>query len=157
MWELMKLLSGKCHRTSLRNDKSALAQVMACCHQATSHYLSQCWPKSMSSPGLTRPQWVNTGKSLVEIHSLSIMHSHYHLVCWPDQGTLPHDIDLPELNSGHHKLNSGHNRMAQNHGGIYHVLTIYYKLWDFIFHQWYILSEYSITKLLWVIEPLWPC
>ena len=26
--------------------KSALVQVMAWCHQATSHYLSQCWPRS---------------------------------------------------------------------------------------------------------------
>ena len=25
-------------------DKSILVQAMACCHQATSHYLSQCWP-----------------------------------------------------------------------------------------------------------------
>ena len=27
--------------------KSTLVQVMAWCHQATSHYLSQCWPRSM--------------------------------------------------------------------------------------------------------------
>ena len=27
------------------DDKSALVQVMAWCHQATSHYLGQCWPK----------------------------------------------------------------------------------------------------------------
>ena len=39
-------------------DKSTLVQVMACCHQATSHYLSQCWPRSMSPYGVTRPQWV---------------------------------------------------------------------------------------------------
>ena len=36
-------------------------QVMALCHQATSHYLSQCWPSSMSLYGITRPQWVNIG------------------------------------------------------------------------------------------------
>ena len=30
------------------DDKSTLVQVMAWCHQAPSHYLSQCWPKSMS-------------------------------------------------------------------------------------------------------------
>ena len=34
-------------------------QVMAWCRQATSHYLSQCWPSSMSPYGITRPQWVN--------------------------------------------------------------------------------------------------
>ena len=32
---------------------------MAWCHQATSHYLSQYWPRSMSSYGIVRPYWVN--------------------------------------------------------------------------------------------------
>ena len=41
------------------DDKSTLVQVMAWCRQATSHYLSQCWPRSMSPYGITRPQWVN--------------------------------------------------------------------------------------------------
>ena len=41
------------------SDKSTLVQVMAWCRQATSHYLSQRWPRSMSSYGVTRPQWVN--------------------------------------------------------------------------------------------------
>ena len=40
----------------LIDDKSALVQVMAWCRQATSHYLSQCWPRSMSPNGITRPQ-----------------------------------------------------------------------------------------------------
>ena len=39
-------------------DKSTLVQVMAWCHQATSHYLSQCWPRSMLPNGVPRPQWV---------------------------------------------------------------------------------------------------
>ena len=42
----------------LTDDKSTLVQVMAWCHQATSHYLSQCWPRSLSY-GITRPQWIN--------------------------------------------------------------------------------------------------
>ena len=42
----------------LTDDKSTLVQVMACCHQATSPYLSQCWPRFMSLYGVTRPQWV---------------------------------------------------------------------------------------------------
>ena len=33
-------------------------RLMAWCRQATSHYLSQCWPGSMSPYGVTRPQWV---------------------------------------------------------------------------------------------------
>ena len=35
------------------NDKSRLVQVRAWCHQATRHYLSQCWPRSMSSYDIT--------------------------------------------------------------------------------------------------------
>ena len=42
----------------ITDDKSTLVQVMAWCRQATSHYLSQCWPSSMSPYGVTRPQWV---------------------------------------------------------------------------------------------------
>ena len=42
----------------LTDDKSTLVQVMAWCHQATSHYLSQCWPRSLSPYSVTRPQSV---------------------------------------------------------------------------------------------------
>ena len=42
----------------LTDDKSTLVQIMAWCRQATSHYLSQCWPRSLSPYGVTRPQWV---------------------------------------------------------------------------------------------------
>ena len=44
---------------NITDDKSTLIQVMAWCHQATSHYLSQCWPRSMSPYGVIRPQLVN--------------------------------------------------------------------------------------------------
>ena len=37
---------------------STLAQVMACCLTAPSHYLNQCWPRSLSPYGVTRPQLV---------------------------------------------------------------------------------------------------
>ena len=43
----------------LTDDESKLVQVMAWCHQATSHYLSQCWPSSMLPCGVIRPQWVD--------------------------------------------------------------------------------------------------
>ena len=33
---------------------------MVWCHQATSHYLSQCWPRSLSPYDVSRPQWVNS-------------------------------------------------------------------------------------------------
>ena len=41
------------------DDQSTLVQVMAWCRQATSHYLSQCWPRYLSPYGVTRSQWVN--------------------------------------------------------------------------------------------------
>ena len=40
----------------LTDDKSTLVQVMAWCRQAIGHYLNQCWPRSMSPYGVTRPQ-----------------------------------------------------------------------------------------------------
>ena len=44
----------------LTDDKSTLVQVMVWCRQASSQYLSQCWPRSLSPYGVTRPQWVNS-------------------------------------------------------------------------------------------------
>ena len=44
---------------NLTDDKSTLVQVMAWCRQAAGHYLSQCWPSSMSPYGVTGPQCVN--------------------------------------------------------------------------------------------------
>ena len=40
------------------DDKSTLVQVIAWCLKAPSHHLSQSWPRSMSTYGITRPQWV---------------------------------------------------------------------------------------------------
>ena len=41
------------------DDQSTLVQVMAWCRQAASNYLRQCWPRSLSPYGVTRPQCVN--------------------------------------------------------------------------------------------------
>ena len=57
---------------NLTDDKSTLVQVMAWCHQATSHYLSQCWPRSMSPNGVTRPQRVK--HKSVEFSYAHILH-----------------------------------------------------------------------------------
>ena len=38
--------------------KSTSVQLKAWCHHPTSHYQSQCWPRSTSPYGITRPQWV---------------------------------------------------------------------------------------------------
>ena len=41
------------------DDQSSLVQVMAWCRQATSHNLSQCWPRSLPPYVVTMPEWVN--------------------------------------------------------------------------------------------------
>ena len=41
------------------DDKCILVQVMAWGHHATSHSLSQCWPRSMPQYGITKPLWIN--------------------------------------------------------------------------------------------------
>ena len=50
------------------DNQSTLVQVMAWCHQATSHYLSQCWPRSLSPSGITRPQWVKHDHKLYYVY-----------------------------------------------------------------------------------------
>ena len=44
----------------LTDDKSTLVMIMAWCSQATSHYLNQCWPRSMLPYGITKPWWVHS-------------------------------------------------------------------------------------------------
>ena len=58
-WGISYEIALRCMPLDLTDDKSTLVQVMAWCHQATSHYLSQCWPRSVLPNSVTRPQWVN--------------------------------------------------------------------------------------------------
>ena len=44
--------------TGLIDDQSRLVQVMAWCRKTTRHYLNLWRPRSLSSYGVTRPQWV---------------------------------------------------------------------------------------------------
>ena len=48
----------------LADGKSTMVQVMTWWRQATSHYLSQCWSRSMSPYGVTRPQRVEINQYL---------------------------------------------------------------------------------------------
>ena len=58
------------------DDKSTLVQVMAWCRQATSHYLSQCWLRSMSPYDVIRPQWVNKLVDILQTAFASTFTSH---------------------------------------------------------------------------------
>ena len=59
----------------LTDDKSTLVQVMAWCRQATSHYLSQCWPRLMSPNGITRPQWVKLHTQKQDMYQIITMYN----------------------------------------------------------------------------------
>ena len=60
-WGIFYVIALRWMPLELTDDKSTLVQVMAWCRQATSHYLSQCWPRSLSPYDVTRPQWVKCG------------------------------------------------------------------------------------------------
>ena len=77
------------------DDQSTLVQVMAWCCQATSHYLSQCWLRSLTPNHVTRAQWVNScwprdaiwgcryGSTLAQLTTCCLMApSHYLNQCW---------------------------------------------------------------------------
>ena len=78
------------------DDKSTMVQVMAWCHQTASHYLSQCWPRSMPPYGVTMPQWVNMAALVYDIakhiyrkclfHSISCEHNSL-LFTWKELST----------------------------------------------------------------------
>ena len=57
-WDVFCEIALRRMSLNLTDDKSTLVQVMAWCRQAPSHYLSQCWPRSLSPYDVTRPQWI---------------------------------------------------------------------------------------------------
>ena len=83
----------------LTDDKSTLVQVMAWCRQATSHYLSQCWPRSPSPYGVTRLQWVKfhwviselSGERIIERRELNSAENcpPSNIILWWNNETLP--------------------------------------------------------------------
>ena len=67
----------------LADDKSTLVQVMAWCRQATSHYLNQCWPRSMSPYAVIRPLWVKRGR--LSMMTVEVPVSQVSQGCWRHQ------------------------------------------------------------------------
>ena len=55
----------------LTDEQSTLAQVMAWSRQTTSHYLSQCWPRTLSPYGVTRPGKSHENHGVTWRHSLT--------------------------------------------------------------------------------------
>ena len=80
------------------DDQSTLVQVMAWWRQAASQYLSQCWPRSLSPYGVTRPEWV-------KVHVL-LTHSQLSSYCNSSEDQAPVDfIYLLSLVAPSHYLN----------------------------------------------------
>ena len=100
-------------------------QVIAWCHQATIHCLSQCWPRSLSPCGNTRPQWINgeQAEHHVIAHELltetagckAIFHNYYY---YKDVGVLQQR--WPNINLG--GMSKYHNASIGAWIEIYYVL-----------------------------------
>ena len=111
----LKYFPWNCYRvntTTPHRSYSTLVKAMAWCRQATSHYLSQCWPRSLAPYGVTRRQWVN----------LDIA-NHLLLVVWicPGNGLVP--TRQQGFNRTHgdkveacHLVSSHHNNNKQKTG-----------------------------------------
>ena len=58
-WSIPREIALRWMTLDFTDDKSTSVQVMAWCRQATSHYMSWCWPRFMLWYGVTRAKWVN--------------------------------------------------------------------------------------------------
>ena len=108
-WGIAGEIAQRWMSLDLTDDKSALVQIMAWCRQATSHYLSQCWPRPMSPYGVTRPEWVNHWgwvthicDSKQECHQLTLLlvACLVQAIIWTNAGLLliePSRINLREI------------------------------------------------------------
>ena len=68
------------------DDESAVVHVMARCYHATSHYLSQCWPRSMLPYGIARPWWVTYRRNrckdiILTTHGGKCLHNYKNKYC----------------------------------------------------------------------------
>ena len=93
----------------LTDDKSTLIRVMAWCRQAPSHYLNQCWLKSISPHGVTRPQWVKgvIFKLIIQTNSLDTE------ICSRVNATKPHQWEVT-IASGNGLVLSGNTHLCES-------------------------------------------
>ena len=67
MFEFFIIISLKFASKGPIDNKSVLAQVMAWRRRATSHYLNQWWPSSLTHKCVTRPQWVKIISTVINM------------------------------------------------------------------------------------------
>ena len=93
--DVMDEISSKYGLRGLIDDTSTLFQLIAWCRQATSHYLSQCWPRSSTPYGVTRPQWVNYNfKYIMQLHSTFFQTKFQTLEL--TRSMMPHGVSRPQ-------------------------------------------------------------
>ena len=69
---------------NLTDGKSTLVQVFAWCPQAASHYLSQCWPRSLSPHGVIRPCWIKMSDTNVIACISQHWDTNSHIISWTE-------------------------------------------------------------------------
>ena len=78
----------------LNDDRTALCRAMARCHKAACHYLN-CWIRSLSPYGVTRPQLVNCGWARnKQIATISLMYRNEEIDIWRWQPTRRHLLEI---------------------------------------------------------------
>ena len=85
----------------LIDHQSTLVQAMAWCHQATSHCLSQCWPRCLPPYGVTRPHWVKL--------------MHYWEKRWSCMNNFCNNLIKLSFVNASHKTNVGQNLLMKTH------------------------------------------
>ena len=100
-WDISREIAPWWLSLDLTDDKSTLVEVLAWCRQATSHYLDQCWPRSMSPYGITRPQSVNywTYKSSYHCWSWHISVSWMCIWFYGAKGYIIYELQLCQNNA----------------------------------------------------------
>ena len=115
---------------------------MAWCRQATSHYLSQCWPRSMSPYGVIRPQWVNTVIS--EYSGYSTRRVQFHWL----EAVAKRDIYAPSvLQTGTQPIRPTTTHMLMGIGNRNCVYMTLNYCWISLIFQWYMLNYLVVAKI----------
>ena len=63
-------------------DKLTLVQILAWCHWATSHYLNQCWLRSVSPYCIISSQWVNQSLTLKALGANTLQRVTWRVFPW---------------------------------------------------------------------------
>ena len=106
---------------------------MAWCRQATSHYPSQCWPRSLLPYGVIRPQWVNVFS--IETYRVNINH--------PDRGDTKADCII---------FNNAFFNNVQTR--VYDCINSYSllsnkRIWNFILGPVAVIVSERVWQMLW--------